>query len=88
MKRVRVVVSGRVQGVWFRASTEETAQRLGLSGWVRNRGDGKLEACFEGNDADVDAAVAWCREGPRMAEVGSVELSEEPTTGESGFRVQ
>ena len=88
MKRVRVLIAGRVQGVWFRASAQEQAHRLGLSGWVRNRSDGRVEACFEGNDADVDAAIAWCRDGPSMASVQSVEVTAEPTEGDSGFSVR
>ena len=87
MKRVRVTITGRVQGVWFRASTEETAQRLQLAGWVRNLPGGAVQACFEGNDADVDAAVAWCREGPRHARVDEITVREEPLEGETGFRI-
>jgi len=86
VKRVRVFVSGRVQGVWFRATLEELARQLGLGGWVRNVRDGRVEAVFEGKDADVDEAVAWCREGPRLAQVERVEVSEEPLEGETVFR--
>jgi acylphosphatase len=88
MKRVRVVVTGRVQGVWFRASTQEMATRLQLVGWVRNRSDGVVEACFEGNDLDVDRAVAWCHEGPSRARVDGVEVASEPLVGESTFEVR
>ena len=88
MKRVRVVVSGRVQGVFFRAECERVALSRGLAGFVRNLPNGDLEAAFEGPDADVDAAVAWCREGPALAFVEKVDVSPEPTTGESGFRIR
>lgn len=88
MKRVRVVVSGRVQGVFFRGDCERMAVSHGLSGWVRNLPDGTVEAAFEGLDADVEAAVAWCRVGPAMAAVDDLVATEEPTTGEKGFRVR
>ena len=87
MKRVRVTIAGRVQGVFFRASCAEAARRRGLSGWVRNLPDGRVEAVFEGPDADVDALVAWCRIGPPHAGVETVETAEEPLSGEDGFRV-
>lgn len=87
MKRVRVVVSGRVQGVGFRYACEDAAHEHGIVGWVRNLPDGRVEAEFEGRDADVDAQVNWCRQGPPMAWVDSVEVSSLATTGESGFRV-
>jgi acylphosphatase len=87
VKRVRVLISGRVQGVWFRASAEEVARELGLAGFVRNLPDGRVEAAFEGNDADVDRAVAWCWEGPPHAHVDEVEMIREDPSGESGFRV-
>jgi len=88
VKRVRVVVSGRVQGVFFRADCERVAVARGLAGFVRNLPNGDVEAAFEGPDADVDAAAAWCSEGPVLALVGRVEVSPEPTTGESGFRIR
>jgi len=68
-KAVRVVVSGRVQGVFFRASTREQGERLGLTGWVRNRRDGGVEAHVQGSPAAVEAMVAWCRSGPAPARV-------------------
>ena len=72
MKTVRVVVSGRVQGVWFRAWTTEKAQALGLDGWVRNRRDGSVEAVFSGEEAAVDEMVAACGKGPPLARVADV----------------
>lgn len=88
MKRVHVYVSGRVQGVFFRAETERIALAHGLAGWVRNLPDGRVEAVFEGREAGVDAAVAWCREGPGWAEVDGVETVDELPTGDEEFRVR
>lgn len=86
--RCRVVVSGRVQGVWFRESTRREAERLGVRGWVRNREDGTVEAVFEGDAYDVARAVAWCRQGPPAAFVTGVEVAEEPLQRELGFRIR
>ena len=81
MKRVRVVVSGRVQGVFFRATCARRARALGLGGSVRNMPDGSVEAVFEGPAEDVEAMVAWCRTGPELARIDEVEILEEPPTG-------
>ncbi len=87
MKRVRVVVSGRVQGVFFRATCERLARREGLAGSVRNRPDGSVEAVFEGPDEAVDRLVAWCRRGPDHAHVDGVRTASERPAGETDFRV-
>jgi acylphosphatase len=87
VKRARVVVSGRVQGVFFRATCAREARAGGLGGSVRNRPDGRVEAVFEGEDAAVDRLVAWCRRGPDGAAVADVEVTSEPLEGESIFRV-
>ncbi len=87
MRRVRVTVSGRVQGVFFRASCVSEARARGLGGWVRNLPDGRLEAAFEGPDAGVDALVEWCRRGPAAARVDAVEVRSEEPVGETAFRV-
>ncbi|MFL5798593.1 MAG: acylphosphatase [Actinomycetota bacterium] len=87
MKRVRVLVSGRVQGVFFRAGCAEEAGRRGVGGYVLNRSDGRVEAAFEGDDPDVDAMVEWCRHGTDSADVREVEVAEEPPTGETTFDV-
>ena len=87
MVRRRVIVRGRVQGVWFRGSTEAAANAAGVCGWVRNRPDGSVEAAFEGPAAAVDALVAFCRRGPRHARVEGVEVFEEEPEGLRGFRV-
>jgi acylphosphatase len=88
MVRRHVFVSGRVQGVYFRTSCRDRAAALGLSGWVRNLPDGRVEAVFEGDLSAVEAAVAWCSAGPRGAFVTSVEKLDEAVQGESGFRVR
>ncbi|QER42505.1 acylphosphatase [Thermodesulfobacterium sp. TA1] len=88
MKRVHVYISGKVQGVYFRAYTEEEAVRLGVRGWVRNLPDGRVEAVFEGEDEAVDQMVAWCHKGSPYAKVAHVEVIEEPYKGEfKDFRI-
>lgn len=78
-KAVRVRISGRVQGVWYRAWTVENASELGLDGWVRNRLDSTVEALFVGPDAAVDEMIQRCRQGPERAEVTGLET--EPALG-------
>ena len=85
--RYRVVVSGRVQGVYYRDSCRQMAQRLKVTGWVRNRDDGCVEAAMEGPHDAVDRLVDWCRTGPRHAIVTGVDVSEEDPVGETSFRV-
>ncbi|HXY72783.1 MAG TPA: acylphosphatase [Actinomycetota bacterium] len=86
-RRVRVLVSGDVQGVGFRWSARAEAVERGLAGWVRNRPDGRVEAVFEGPPEEVDAMVSWCRIGPRWATVQEVSVVEEAPGGESGFQI-
>ena len=86
--RRRVIVRGRVQGVFFRSSTEQEASRAGIDGWVRNLRDGSVEAVFEGEPARVEALLAWVRRGPGASDVQSVQLHEESPEGELGFRVR
>lgn len=86
--RYRVIVHGLVQGVWFRESCRRQAVALGLSGWVRNRADGTVEAHFEGPEHDVARAVAWCRSGPPAADVTSVDVAVEELEGARGFGVR
>ena len=83
-----VVVSGRVQGVFFRDSTRREAQRLGVTGWVRNRRDGAVEAHVEGDADAVAKLVLWCREGPRSADVGDLRVTEVKPEGFDGFEVR
>ena len=82
MRRVHVFVSGRVQGVFFRGATHAQMRALGLSGWVRNLPDGRVEAVVEGDDARIERALAFLRRGPPHAVVESVEVHDEPCTGE------
>lgn len=86
--RRRVVVSGRVQGVAFRAATRRQAAAAGLCGWVRNLADGRVEAVFEGEPKLVAALLAWCREGPGHARVDHVASVEESPEGLAGFEIR
>ena len=88
MTRSRVVVHGRVQGVFFRDSVRRRAESRGLAGWVTNRPDGAVEAVFEGEGESVASLVEYCREGPRAAEVSDVEVFEEEPEGLTGFDVR
>ncbi|MGZ5311128.1 MAG: acylphosphatase [Solirubrobacterales bacterium] len=83
-----MVARGRVQGVFFRDSVRRRAEGLGVSGWVRNRDDGAVEAVFEGDPDGVDALVAYCRAGPGRAEVSGLEVSDEPPGSCQGFQVR
>jgi acylphosphatase len=83
---VRVLISGRVQGVWFRGWTIETASARGVRGWVRNRRDGRVEALLIGSRAAVEAVIADCRHGPPAARVESVETADAADDGSPGFR--
>lgn len=87
MRRVRVRVSGKVQGVFFRATCAERARALHLSGWVRNARDGGVEAVFEGDPESVEAMLAWCRAGPPLARVEDVAVTDQAPRGGAGFRV-
>lgn len=84
MKRVHMHVEGRVQGVWYRASAAKRAEALGLTGWVRNLPDGRVELVAEGDAAAVDALLGWCRRGPPLARVTQLEVRETSVTGEFG----
>jgi acylphosphatase len=86
--RKRVVVHGRVQGVFFRDSTRQRAEAAGVTGWVANRPDGTVEAVFEGNDEAVESLVRWMHDGPRGADVDRVEVGDEDPEGLSGFDVR
>ena len=87
--KAHVLVSGRVQGVFFRYETRSLAQRLRVAGWVKNRRDGRVEAVFEGEREDVENMVEFCRRGPSGARVADVEVRWEAPTGEfEGFNVR
>ncbi len=86
--RAHLWISGRVQGVFFRAHTKEVAEKLGLTGWVRNLPDGRVEAVFEGEEEAVKEAIEWCKRGPPLAKVEKVEVRYEDPTGEfRDFRI-
>jgi acylphosphatase len=86
--RKRVVVHGRVQGVFFRDTARRMAEQRGLAGWARNVPDGTVEAVFEGEPEAVERLVAFCREGPRGAAVERVEVFDEEPEGMRGFSVR
>jgi acylphosphatase len=85
--RKRVVVHGRVQGVFFRDTTRRVAGSRGVAGWVRNNPDGSVEATFEGDPGAVEEMVRFVREGPRGASVEDVDVVEEEPEGLTDFRV-
>ena len=88
LARTRVLVSGHVQGVFFRDSTREKAQALGLAGWVRNLPDGRVEAVFEGDGDRVEEMVSWCKDGPPEARVQDVSTENEEPENLEGFEVR
>lgn len=88
MIRKRVIVHGRVQGVFFRDTARRLAQSRGLGGSVRNRPDGTVEAVFEGDAEAVESMVRWSRQGPRGAAVEEVEVSDEEPEGLTEFRIR
>jgi acylphosphatase len=81
MRRIHVIVSGRVQGVSYRASTAHEARRLGLVGWVKNLADGRVELEAEGPSDVVDQLLTWCHAGPPAAKVTNIVVTERPVTG-------
>lgn len=86
--RTHVIISGRVQGVCFRAETQKAAQNYGVTGWVRNRSDGTVEAVFEGEENKIVSLLEWCRKGPPRSCVEKTDIIWEDSTGEfSGFRI-
>jgi len=80
--QVQVVISGRVQGVWFRASTKQKAEQLGINGWVKNTADGKVVALFEGDEKHVQEMIEWCHHGPPLAKVENVEVKKQPASSD------
>ncbi|MDI6795634.1 MAG: acylphosphatase [Desulfatibacillaceae bacterium] len=88
-RRVHAIISGRVQGVFFRASTQKKALSLGLNGWVKNLPNGSVEAVFEGPDELVEKMIEWAHSGPPSAKVASVQVKEVPADEAlSGFAVR
>lgn len=86
--RAHVVISGRVQGVCFRAYTIDEATAAGVAGWVRNTPDGRVEAVFEGEKSAVETMIAWCRHGPPAARVNGVEVVWAEPKGEQSFEIK
>jgi acylphosphatase len=87
VKRARVRVRGRVQGVFFRAETRDRARSVEVGGWVRNAPDGSVEAVFEGRAEAVELLVSWCRRGPAGARVEEVDVAWEEPRGERSFSI-
>ena len=75
MNALHLIIRGRVQGVWFRASTQEAADKLGIKGWVRNTPDGAVEAHIQGEDSSVEKMLSWCYHGPPGARVDHIDIS-------------
>ena len=88
MKSVRARITGRVQGVGFRAFVEQAAERLGVSGWVRNRRDGSVEAVIAGDTSKVDEMLTLCWQGPPAAKVDGVSIEDAPMPDGNGFEVR
>jgi len=87
--RAAVRITGRVQGVWFRQSTKQTAEKSGITGWVRNNPDRSVEAVFEGSKEAVQAVIDWCHQGPELARVDLVQVDWQTASGEfKNFKVQ
>jgi acylphosphatase len=86
--RCRVLVSGRVQGVWYRGSCARQAARAGVAGWARNLPDGRVEAVFEGEREAVETLLRWCHEGPAHATVTGVEIIDEQPVGLLSFEAR
>jgi acylphosphatase len=87
MIRRRVLISGRVHGVSFRDACQRVATEQGVTGWVRNLGDGRVEAVFEGTAEQVDRMVEWVHDGPTLANVADIAVQTEPAQGLTGFVV-
>lgn len=89
MERMHLLIEGRVQGVWFRATTRQVAEDLGVVGWVRNLPDGRVEVLAEGSAEQLDKLLEFCRKGPKHAIVEHVEVARGPAQGDLGdhFRV-
>ena len=88
VRAARVLVSGQVQGVFFRDTCARRARSEGVAGWMRNRADGRVEAWFEGRPQAVENLVTWCREGPPRAEVDGIDVREEKPASLDAFRIE
>ena len=88
MIRKRVLVSGEVQGVFYRDTCRRVARQQGVAGWVRNLPDGRVEAVFEGDAGSVERLVSWTRSGPSRATVTAVDVHDEPAEGLTAFEIR
>jgi acylphosphatase len=88
MKKVHLIISGRVQGVFYRAFTKDVAESLGLKGWVRNIRDGRVEAVFEGDEDKISIAIERCKEGPPYAKVDNIEVTWSEPEGLVDFEIK
>jgi len=87
LTRIHAFFTGRVQGVFFRASTQKKAQELGLNGWVRNLSDGRVEAVFQGSSELIDALITWCKDSMPLSHVISVETEQQVPENIQGFEI-
>ena len=88
MKRVHLIISGRVQGVFYRYSTKQKAEQLGIKGWVRNLSNGNVEALLEGDEKNINEMISWCKKGPEHSDVTNIELiSEKPINEFEDFKI-
>lgn len=88
MIHYKIKVSGKVQGVFYRASAKEAAERLGVKGWVRNEEDGSVLIEAEGTEGQIKDFIGWCRQGPPFAQVEKVDIEEKPVSGYQNFFIQ
>ena len=86
-RRVHLFVAGRVQGVWYRGSMQREAESRGLTGWVRNLPDGRVEAVVEGGTNQIEQLIVWCGQGPSGSRVSDVQVLEETPAGIEGFEI-
>jgi acylphosphatase len=84
IRSVHVLVSGRVQGVFFRSGLKATCDRLGVRGWVKNKPDGDVEALLQGREEELEKAIRWCKRGPEGAEVSRVETHDQHSDAVQG----
>ena len=87
-KHYNIKIYGKVQGVWYRASTEQKAKELGLLGFVQNEIDNSVYVEIEGPQADIDQFLTWCKEGPPLAKVSKIELKEAPLSNFTNFKIR
>lgn len=87
MPTVHLVIKGKVQGVFYRATAKEMAEKLSLNGWIKNTAEGHVEATIQGSQEQIDQYIAWCWKGPARAKVDAIEINETPEIQLNGFQV-